>query len=54
MKTYVLEPGRNITAFPRRKAAIASGDPIFSTVEEMTEVFRVAQYGCPRSGHLLD
>src|SRR6185437_12944939 len=43
MKAYVLEPDRNITAFPSRKAAIASGDPIFSTVEEMAEVLRLAK-----------
>jgi hypothetical protein len=43
MKTFVIASDRNITAFPSRKAAIASGDPIFSTVEEMTEVFRLAK-----------
>ena len=43
MKTFVLACDRNITAFPNRKAAIASGDPIFSTVEEMAEVFRLAK-----------
>jgi hypothetical protein len=43
MKTFVLASDRNITACPNRKAAIASGDPIFSTVEEMAEVLRLAK-----------
>jgi hypothetical protein len=43
MKTFVLASDRNITAFPSRKAAIAIGDPIFSTVEEMAEIFRLAK-----------
>ena len=43
MKTFVLESDKNITAFPSRKAAIASGNPIFSNVEEMANVFRLAK-----------
>jgi uncharacterized protein DUF3489 len=43
MKTFVLASDRNITAFPSRKAAIASGDPIFSSVEEMDKVLRLAK-----------
>jgi Protein of unknown function (DUF3489) len=43
MKTFVLTSDRNITAFPSRKTAAATGDPIFSTVEEMAEIFRLAK-----------
>jgi hypothetical protein len=43
MKAFVLASDRNITACPSRKAAIASGDPVFSTVEEMAEVLRLAK-----------
>jgi hypothetical protein len=43
MKTFVLASDRNITAFPSRKAALTSGNPIFSNVEEMEEVFRLAK-----------
>jgi len=43
MKTFVLESDKNITAFPSRKAAVVSGNPIFSNLEEMANVFRLAK-----------
>jgi hypothetical protein len=43
MKTFVLESDKNITAFPSRKAAIASGNPMFSNIQEMANVFRLAR-----------
>jgi hypothetical protein len=53
MKTFVLASDRNITAFPSRKAAIASGDPIFSSVEEMDKVLRLAKVTPLESGTRL-